>query len=596
MSTHYAVLGIESTATHIDIKRAFHKIARSHHPDRNPNGDVELFKKAVEAHEVLSDSSKRREYDQKLRRADTASQFSGSDPFGGDSSASYFADQFNARSNDNSRNYRSTRSNPFASFFTKASFTSKPSTSSTRAREFFESEPGRDTFEFFDLNHSPPPSNRFKFFGFTTSPLDDEFDGFFPSMASDIHVTASFAQRPRRSWLHETQERQKPRSKRNKQPSHVTEPDFHLSEDSSEHDFGFSSKYFMDEAIPKVKRRKKSKLRKQSSKTSGLFSNPFSNDTEDSTLSQDTEDDGLRKRASKREKSKKFKKKEPEVVVDLTSDNNEEYSEDLTNEQAVQNDVPNPTNAAPSENLKENIPRDDTQPPVNNVVPETDAAVSADTPADPSNAVPADPADPVAANLTTEPPSSTHNTESHIQSEQQSTNRSPSGTKRHTELPESPSKRRNPFSLREMFNVSPFTQTHGESFNFAGISSELRNNDHRIRQYNRPIRTNQSTGEPAAQPAQSNKRTQDSGVNPLQIHDSAVLREYTDESAGMYETLANLHAERQRMLIEQTSSGSPPMAESWARNLDATYGILNRLTQGTQRSTNIAFGLDDGSK
>jgi curved DNA-binding protein len=63
---YYKVLEVDKNATEKEIKRAFRRLARQHHPDANP-GDPqaeERFKKLNEAYEVLSDPEKRRKYDQ----------------------------------------------------------------------------------------------------------------------------------------------------------------------------------------------------------------------------------------------------------------------------------------------------------------------------------------------------------------------------------------------------------------------------------------------------------------------------------------------------------------------------------------------------
>jgi curved DNA-binding protein len=63
---YYSTLGVSKTATQEDIKKAFRKLARKHHPDVNP-GDkaaTEKFKEISEAYEVLSDLEKRQKYDQ----------------------------------------------------------------------------------------------------------------------------------------------------------------------------------------------------------------------------------------------------------------------------------------------------------------------------------------------------------------------------------------------------------------------------------------------------------------------------------------------------------------------------------------------------
>jgi len=63
---YYKILGVEKTASQEDIKKAYRKLARKHHPDLNPN-DKEAhkkFQKINEANEVLSDPENRKKYDQ----------------------------------------------------------------------------------------------------------------------------------------------------------------------------------------------------------------------------------------------------------------------------------------------------------------------------------------------------------------------------------------------------------------------------------------------------------------------------------------------------------------------------------------------------
>src|SRR6195256_6942992 len=62
---YYTVLGVPRTASEKDIKTAYRKLARKHHPDVNP-GDKRseaLFKEIGEAYSVLSDQEKRKKYD-----------------------------------------------------------------------------------------------------------------------------------------------------------------------------------------------------------------------------------------------------------------------------------------------------------------------------------------------------------------------------------------------------------------------------------------------------------------------------------------------------------------------------------------------------
>ena len=63
---YYATLGVAKTATEKEIKQAFRKLARKHHPDVNP-GDKAAeakFKEINEAYEVLGDPEKRKKYDE----------------------------------------------------------------------------------------------------------------------------------------------------------------------------------------------------------------------------------------------------------------------------------------------------------------------------------------------------------------------------------------------------------------------------------------------------------------------------------------------------------------------------------------------------
>ncbi len=63
---YYKILGLDKTATTKDIKNAYRKLARKHHPDLHPN-DINAkknFQQINEANEVLSDPEKRKKYDQ----------------------------------------------------------------------------------------------------------------------------------------------------------------------------------------------------------------------------------------------------------------------------------------------------------------------------------------------------------------------------------------------------------------------------------------------------------------------------------------------------------------------------------------------------
>jgi DnaJ-class molecular chaperone len=69
MKDHYATLGLSSTATLADVKKAFRQQAALHHPDRNAAEQAPArFRAVQEAYEVLSSADKRQAYDDNRRR------------------------------------------------------------------------------------------------------------------------------------------------------------------------------------------------------------------------------------------------------------------------------------------------------------------------------------------------------------------------------------------------------------------------------------------------------------------------------------------------------------------------------------------------
>jgi curved DNA-binding protein len=87
---YYKTLGVPRTATQADIKKAFRKLARDHHPDRNAGDKAaeSRFKDINEAHAVLGDPEKRKRYDVLGANWDAFQQAGGrptgaqGDPFG----------------------------------------------------------------------------------------------------------------------------------------------------------------------------------------------------------------------------------------------------------------------------------------------------------------------------------------------------------------------------------------------------------------------------------------------------------------------------------------------------------------------------------
>ena len=81
---YYKILGVPQSATETEIRRAYRKLAKANHPDANP-GHEDRFKEVSAAYEVLSDTQKRKDYDELRRLGPLAGAGGGAgrDGFGG---------------------------------------------------------------------------------------------------------------------------------------------------------------------------------------------------------------------------------------------------------------------------------------------------------------------------------------------------------------------------------------------------------------------------------------------------------------------------------------------------------------------------------
>ena len=123
---YYKILDLKKDASTEDIKKAYRKLARKHHPDLNPNNEEanKKFQQINEANEVLSDPDKRKKYDkygkdwqhadqldaQQKQQRQYQSQSNGyggsshSSSFGGDDFSDFFSSMFGGGGSRSSRN------------------------------------------------------------------------------------------------------------------------------------------------------------------------------------------------------------------------------------------------------------------------------------------------------------------------------------------------------------------------------------------------------------------------------------------------------------------------------------------------------------
>lgn len=116
---YYSTLGVAKAATEKEIKQAFRKLARQHHPDVNPgdNAAESRFKEINEAYEVLSNAENRRKYDElgsNWRQYEQAGAARGAGAQGGFGSR---AGGFRSMSEDEVQDLFGSGADPFSDFF-----------------------------------------------------------------------------------------------------------------------------------------------------------------------------------------------------------------------------------------------------------------------------------------------------------------------------------------------------------------------------------------------------------------------------------------------------------------------------------------------
>jgi DnaJ-class molecular chaperone len=85
MRNPYEVLGVSPSASHEDIKKAFRKLAKKHHPDANKNDpkSASRFSEANSAYEIVGDEKKRKQFDRGEIDGEGKPRYQGFEGFGG---------------------------------------------------------------------------------------------------------------------------------------------------------------------------------------------------------------------------------------------------------------------------------------------------------------------------------------------------------------------------------------------------------------------------------------------------------------------------------------------------------------------------------
>ncbi|MGI5268489.1 molecular chaperone DnaJ [Nonomuraea sp. CA-218870] len=130
---YYAVLGVPKSATADEIKKAYRKLARQYHPDTNQGDSAKekKFKEVSEAYDVLSDSKRRKEYDE--ARTLFGSGVGGQRPGGGGNFGFDFGDLFGGTGQQTGAGAGDRFSDLFGGLFNRGGSTTR-TTSATRPR------------------------------------------------------------------------------------------------------------------------------------------------------------------------------------------------------------------------------------------------------------------------------------------------------------------------------------------------------------------------------------------------------------------------------------------------------------------------------
>jgi curved DNA-binding protein CbpA len=166
---YYKVLGVTKESTDKEIKTAYHKLARQHHPDANGGKTSEKFKEVAAAYEVLSDKEKKATYDSYIANGthnnNTQSRgYGGYSDFNPQSSDHNYSSNFYKRNSQKNGNYYSNFDN-FDKF-------SKKFKDSGFYKEFYE------TYTFKDKNTGEYKTYTFKS-NKTGNPFYSDFESAF---------------------------------------------------------------------------------------------------------------------------------------------------------------------------------------------------------------------------------------------------------------------------------------------------------------------------------------------------------------------------------------------------------------------------------